>query len=273
MRRPGPLVLAACILSLGGCMTTGQKPTDPKDNESPFTNLPAPTSMEEAHHFGQELVGYYSRGFEKANNRRRLFNVGIWAATTYTTGAAGLGAHADNIFLGALTGTSLGALEPVVNEGGPEAWVHALGKTACLSQAATTGLDAKTLQAVALIEARVTSGAATAEERDALAVYQGAYRSVGNGYNTVYAEFLTRRTGRAISKDGIEAYMKNAQEEASRLRQAAAPAPPPSPSPGAEGFLATDKALADAAAQKAAERLDAMNTSAAGQIENCLKAA
>lgn len=257
-------------------MTTGPKPVDPKNNEPPFTSLPAPTSMEEAHHFGQELVGYYSRGFEKANSRRRWFNVGIWAATTYTTGAAGLGAHADNIFLGALTGTSIGTLEPVVNEGGPEAWVHALGKTACLSQAATTGLDAKTLQTVALIEARVASGAATAEERDALAVYQGAYRSVGNGYNTVYAEFLTRRTGRAISKEGIETYMNNARGEASRLRQGAvppAPPPPPPPPPGAVGALATDKALADAAAQKAAERLDAMNTSAAGQIENCLKAA
>lgn len=269
MRRFGLLALAAGLISLGGCGTMGMQGRA----ASPYDSLPAVTSMTEAHHFGQQLIGYYAQGFERANGQRRMFNIGIWAATTYTTGAAGLGAHADNIFLGALTGTSLGALEPLVNEGGPEAWVNALGKTACLSRAAMTGMDAKTLQAIALIEQRVAGGIATDKERTALAVYRGAYMSVGNGYDTVYSEFLTRRTGRAISKEGIEAFMNNARGEASRLRQGAAPPPPPPPPPGAVGVLAVDKALADAAANNAAERLDAMNTAAIQQIDTCLKAA
>ncbi|MFN7130140.1 MAG: hypothetical protein ACK4OJ_13860 [Brevundimonas sp.] len=237
MRRFKTLTLAACIVSLGGCGTMGLK----NQTASPYDSLPTVNSMTEAHHFGRQLVGYYGKGFEKANGQRRLFNVGIWAATTYTTGAAGLSAHADNIFLGALTGTSLGALEPLVNEGGPEAWVNALGKTACLSRAAMTGIDADTLRAIALIEKRVADDVATDKERRALAVYKGVYMSVSNGYDTVYSEFLTRRTGRAISATALADFVTQAQTAADGARQAAAPPPPPAPE--AVAVQATENAL------------------------------
>lgn len=241
----GFIVAAAVIVGLGGCGTVHTEllgRVEQDRNVTPYTNLPATTSMAEAHQFGKQLVGYYAGGFEKANNRRRLFNVGIWAATTYTTGAAGLAAHADNIFLGALTGTSLGTLEPLVNEGGPEAWVTALGKTACLSRAAATGLDDETLRAVELLRERVKSGEASDRERRALAIHEGVYLGVGNAYDQVYSEFLTRRTGSPISATAVADFVSTAKADAARLRPVTPPPLPPAEVPPSPSQAAAESA-------------------------------
>lgn len=247
--------ITLCMLAIGGvalgaCATT---PTGTHGaNRSPYLGEVRVASLAEAHHFGQRLTGYYSDGFERSNSVRRWFNIGIWAASTYTAGAAGLGAHADNTFVGALTGSALSGLEPLVNEGGPEAWIHGLGKTVCLSRTAYSGLDPETTRAASILESLENGNAASQRELEALGAYRGTYMAVMNGYDQAYSEFLTRRVGQPLSATALAEMVAGARTDAGP--NPAEEAPDPAATEAAAIQTATEIAALEAGTLPAAER-------------------
>lgn len=109
--------------------------------------------------YGELYSQYYLREGFGVRDRRLAIDLGILAANTFVIAAAGLNAHPDTVFAGALTASTIHNLDPIINPGGPEAWTQAYATNLCILQVAR---GANTDQLVA--DWRLLQGAATARE-------------------------------------------------------------------------------------------------------------
>ncbi|WP_332773295.1 hypothetical protein [Phenylobacterium sp.] len=187
------LALSACATApskSGANLTTGIADSTPAMEAH---------SLAEAYGVGTALIDFYARGESDARRWRRNINLGVLTATVYTTGAAGLRAHPDNIFISSLIGSSLPSLDAVTNPGGPEAWSRALGSTLCYTQAAASALAPEIQASVSQLEAQEELGGLTADEAKALGAYRGSYMSITTGYQKIYVRFLQDRTTKAMT--------------------------------------------------------------------------
>jgi hypothetical protein len=124
--------LAGASLLVMGCASGGAFQGRASGAASP------PNSVQAAILHGQELNQIYiGRGGSLRSNRKWM-GLSILAANTFVTGAAGVGAHADTIFAGALLGSTLRSLDPVLNTGGPDAWNAAHGRNLCVMAVASS---------------------------------------------------------------------------------------------------------------------------------------
>jgi hypothetical protein len=126
------IALAGASLLVMGCASRGDFQGRADGAASP------PGSVQAAILHGEELNQIYiGRGGSLRSNRKWM-GLGILAANTFVTAAAGLEAHADSIFAGALVGSTLRSLDPVLNAGGPDAWNAAHGRNLCVMAVASS---------------------------------------------------------------------------------------------------------------------------------------
>jgi hypothetical protein len=120
------LALAGASLLVMGCASQGAV-RDLRAREAA-----RPNTVQAAIIYGEELNRIYIGQGSNLRSNRKWMGLGILAANTFVTAAAGLEAHADSIFAGALVGTTLRSLDPVLNAGGPDAWNAAHGRNVCV---------------------------------------------------------------------------------------------------------------------------------------------
>ncbi len=122
---------------VAGCSSTALEREAARQREQP-------NSIQAAILYGEEMNAFYTgRGSALAKNRRWM-SLGILAANTYVLAAAGLDAHPDSVFAGALVASTLHNADPILNAGGPDAWSAAHARTVCVV-AVAGGLNTNSL--------------------------------------------------------------------------------------------------------------------------------
>jgi hypothetical protein len=137
----GRYVLLAAILAVGACGTIGG--AERVEREA-VAHAQMPASIDAAILYGEQLNAFYAhRGSSLASNRRWMA-LGVLAANTFVLAASGVEAHPDTIFAGALVGSTIRSVDPIVNAGGPGAWEVAHARNVC-AVAVAWGLNTSAL--------------------------------------------------------------------------------------------------------------------------------
>lgn len=222
-RRPWSVGATACLcLTLAGCAAipgVGQR--DRGDEAARAVEIDTllnqmPRDVASAVDVGVLLSSAYAQRGKSVKMRRTALNLGLLTASTYVTAASALGAHADSIFAGALTGQTLTQLDPIVIPGGTETWVTAMAKTQCAVRA---GSQAAQYQAVADSLRPLGDG----EADEALSAYDQLGTGLMMHYQTAYGGYITATTGALFDDDRFQTLVQKLQtpEEALAAADAA----------------------------------------------------
>lgn len=228
------VAIALAALVLAGCGTTrtlrenGSVPDTSSRGQSAQSGLLAlatsePDSAQAAAEVGRIFFVHYEGRNRDARRTRNAINLFIWAASTYTAGAAGLGAHADNIFLGSLFGTSAATLDTVLIPGGPETSQGGMARTACVIRAVQRANQSEILGLVASLR---SASEQTDASRAALAQYESLFPLSMGAYLTIYEAYLAGSSPRRLSASAIGDAIAAAKPKE-------AGSPPPTPQAGA----------------------------------------
>lgn len=193
-------------VALAGCGTTsGVRPLPQQGDQTTEVNLLAlatsePRTPEAARQVGAIFFSHYADRNRDARRTRNIVNLVIWAASTYTAGAAGLGAHADNIFVGSLVGTSVSTLDNVLVPGGPQTSQGGMARTACVIRALDRASGPEILVLVASLRAAPEQ---TDAARAAIAQYENLFPRSISAYLTIYEAYLAGSSARLLSASAV----------------------------------------------------------------------
>jgi hypothetical protein len=214
-------------IALAGCGTTyGVQPPVTQGNQTAQANLlvlatSEPTTPEAAREVGVIFFSHYADRNRDARRTRNIINLVIWAASTYTAGAAGLGAHADNIFVGSLVGTSASTLDTVLVPGGPQTSQGGMARTACVIRAVDRANRPEILGLVASLR---TAPEQTEGARAAIAQYENLFPRSISAYLTIYEAYLAGSSPRLLSASAVGDAIAATRPKAADAGESADPA-------------------------------------------------
>lgn len=148
-------LLIGAVLATAACASPGQR--DLNDIARREQDRVEVDTVQAAILYGEQYSRHYLREGFGVRSRRTTIDLVLLAANTFVTAAAGLEAHPDTIFAGALVASTVHNLDPIVNAGGVDAWQAAYATNLCVLQVARAANSDQLLQDYRLLQAVVAS--------------------------------------------------------------------------------------------------------------------
>ncbi len=175
MRQVRTLVIAFAVTAVAACATNAERELEQlAANERDRVDV---ETIQAAVLYGEQYSRHYLREGFGVRDRRRAIDIGLLIANTFVVAAAGLEAHPDTIFAGALAATTIHDLDPVINAGGPEAWSAAHATNLCVLQVAR-GANTDSLSRDYVLLQAIESGAGFTALRGDISRLLARYRRV-----------------------------------------------------------------------------------------------
>lgn len=226
------MIVAALLVS--ACATADREAA--LDRSVSEFSAERPATLDEVSRNGWRAAAAYLRDGERLRERRSWINLGMLAANTFVTAAAGLDAHADSIFAGSMVGNTLFGLDANLNAGGAAAWSTAFMRTTCVIGFVDMANSVEIRRDVAILQA-----AGTPESAEAWSNYRKLVTTAHTAIAAAYVEYVTSRTPELIEPAATE------------------PAAAPEPA----------RTFTPAQVQEAIVRVNAISSAATAGIQSC----